>query len=63
MRRQCQMLLYLCISLEKGFFDHGKASLGGLVLNDSDLSVDGVTVLPQGFEFGLDVGKDLLAVG
>lgn len=57
------MLLYLRISLEKGFLYHGKTSLGGLVLNDSDLSVDGVTVLPQGFEFGLDVCQDLLAVG
>ena len=63
MRCHYQMLLDLCISLQKGFFNHGKAPLGGLVLNDSDLSVDGITVLPQRFEFGLDVGQDLLAVG
>lgn len=57
------MLLNLRIGLEKGLLNHGKAPLGGLVLDDGDLSVNGVTVLPQGFEFGLDVGKDLLAVG
>lgn len=63
MRCKYQMLLNLCIGLKIGLLNHGKASLGGLVLNDGDLSIDGITILPQGFEFGLYVGKDLLAVG
>ena len=63
MRWQYQTLLNICISLKKDLLNHGKASLRSLVLNDSDLSINGVTVLPQRFEFGLDVGKDLLAVG
>lgn len=57
------MLLDLCVGLQKSFLYHGKTSFGCLVLDDRDLSVDRVTVLSQRFEFGLDVGQDLLAVG